>query len=78
MINGGRTIHTANGSTVTIRPRGVEYDLETRNAKGETINTVVMHADDVADLMAQIEDVTGGGSYNEGYNAGYEAGRDVA
>ncbi|MER6485723.1 hypothetical protein ABT264_19470 [Streptomyces virginiae] len=51
MINGGRTIHTADGSSVTIRPSGVEYDLETRNARGETISTVVMSRDDVAALL---------------------------
>jgi hypothetical protein len=56
VINGGRTIHTADGSTVTIRPSGVEYDLETKNARGETISTVVMHRDDVYALIADAEE----------------------
>ncbi|MCY0926238.1 hypothetical protein OTB20_08465 [Streptomyces sp. H27-H1] len=46
------TIHTADGSTVTIRPHGNHsYDLETRNARGETIATVVMNRDDVHALV---------------------------
>ncbi|MYY03081.1 MULTISPECIES: hypothetical protein [unclassified Streptomyces] len=48
-----RTIHTADGSTVTIRRRGIEFDLETRNARGETISTVVMTADDVNALLVE-------------------------
>ncbi|GAA1064695.1 hypothetical protein [Streptomyces asiaticus] len=53
------TIHTADGSSVTIRPRGAHgYDLETRNAKGETIATVVMDRDDVRALMAEMDEVT--------------------
>ncbi|MET9480959.1 hypothetical protein [Streptomyces sp. NPDC006638] len=53
-----KTIHTADGSSVTIRPRGneYEYDLETRNAIGETISTVVMSA---ADLGALIDEADG-------------------
>ncbi|WP_406324083.1 hypothetical protein [Streptomyces niveus] len=49
------TIHTADGSSVTIRPRGIEYDLETRNAKGETIATVVMSQDDVDALYSELD-----------------------
>ncbi|MFB7823856.1 hypothetical protein [Streptomyces hydrogenans] len=45
-------IHTADGSTVTIRRRGIGYDLETRNARGETISTVEMNEADVRALMA--------------------------
>ncbi|MFB7114061.1 hypothetical protein [Streptomyces sp. NPDC056291] len=55
MINGGTTIHTADGSSVTITPIGLEYDLNTRNAKGETISTVRMNADDLAALIEEAE-----------------------
>ncbi|MDX2575916.1 hypothetical protein PV332_10530 [Streptomyces scabiei] len=57
MINGGTTIHTADGSSVTITPRGIEYDLHVRNAKGDTIATVEMSADDVAALIREAEGV---------------------
>ncbi|MFJ4768479.1 hypothetical protein ACIP88_05080 [Streptomyces uncialis] len=52
------TVHTADGSTVTIRPRGIEFDLETRNALGETIATVVMSAADISALRAQMAEVS--------------------
>ncbi|MCQ6554771.1 hypothetical protein NPS70_16420 [Streptomyces sp. C10-9-1] len=78
MIRGGTTIHTADGSSVTIRARGIEYDLETRNARGETISTVVMNADDVSALLAEMEDETGSDSYDEGYSAGYRDGQEAA
>ncbi|MEU7243396.1 hypothetical protein [Streptomyces sparsogenes] len=51
------TIHTADGSSVTIRPRGILYDLETRNAKGETIATVVMNEADVRALRREMDEV---------------------
>jgi hypothetical protein len=51
------TIHTADGSIVTIRPHGAyEYDLETKNAKGETVSTVVMSRGDVRALMNDAEE----------------------
>ncbi|WNI28640.1 hypothetical protein [Streptomyces sp. ITFR-6] len=50
------TIHTADGSQVTITRRGIEFDLETRNAKGETISTVVMNSDDVSALLAEMNE----------------------
>lgn len=53
------TIHTADGSTVSIRPVGLEYDLETRNARGETISTVRMNGDDLSALIAEAEEVQG-------------------
>ncbi|MDH6625748.1 hypothetical protein M2271_003559 [Streptomyces sp. LBL] len=56
MINGGRTIHTADGSSVTITPRGIEYDLHVRNAAGETVATVVMTAGDLVALRAEMEE----------------------
>lgn len=56
MINGGTTIHTADGSSVTITPRGIEYDLHVRNARGDSIATVEMSADDYAALRADMED----------------------
>lgn len=53
-------IHTADGSSVTISRRGIEYDLETRNPAGETIATVVMSEDDLDALYAEMgEYVTG-------------------
>ncbi|MFF6928344.1 hypothetical protein [Streptomyces californicus] len=51
MITAGTTIHTADGSSVTITRRGIEFDLETRNAKGETISTVVMNEAEVKALL---------------------------
>lgn len=53
-----RTVHTADGSSVTIRPRGIEYDLETRNACGETIATVVMSQDDLDALYVNLDEHT--------------------
>jgi hypothetical protein len=48
------TIHTADGSQVTIRRRGIEFDLETKNPRGETISTVVMSEDDVSALYDEM------------------------
>ncbi|WP_198550252.1 hypothetical protein [Streptomyces silvensis] len=56
MINGGHITHTADGSSVTIRRRGLEYDLETRNARGETVATVVMGRHDLDELLDRIEE----------------------
>ncbi|WP_327379426.1 hypothetical protein [Streptomyces sp. NBC_01212] len=67
------TVHTANGSTVTIRRRGIEFDLETRNARGETISTVVMNEADVKALL------TSAGvhinAFDDAYDRGYRDGR---
>lgn len=57
MINGGTTIHTADGSSVNITPRGIEFDLHVRNAKGDTIATVVMSSDDLDALLDEAEEV---------------------
>jgi hypothetical protein len=57
MVNGGSTIHTADGSSVSITPIGLEYDLETRNARGETISTVRMNSDDLSALVKEAEEV---------------------
>ena len=54
-----QTIHTATGATVTVRRRGIEYDLETRNAKGDTISTVVMSEDDLTALLDEAEEAQG-------------------
>ncbi|MFE6493399.1 hypothetical protein [Streptomyces sp. NPDC057748] len=51
------TIHTADGSSVTISRRGIEYDLETRNARGETISTVEMSRADFIALLAEMDEV---------------------
>lgn len=73
------TIHTADGSLVTISRRGLEFDLETRNARGETISTVVMNSDDVSALLAEMDDEVGNDAYEEGYAKGYkDAERDAA
>ncbi|MFB7479551.1 hypothetical protein ACFUEM_08625 [Streptomyces anulatus] len=56
MITAGTTIHTADGSSVTISRRGIEFDLETRNARGETISTVVMNEADVKALLDSADD----------------------
>lgn len=58
MINGGRTIHTADGSTVTITPRGIEYDLHVRDAAGRTVATVEMSQDDLDALYTDLADHT--------------------
>jgi hypothetical protein len=58
VINGGTTIHTADGSTVTVTPRGIEYDLHVRNAKGTTIATVVMNQDDLDALYMGMDEHT--------------------
>ncbi|MFE0326311.1 hypothetical protein ACFW08_05780 [Streptomyces sp. NPDC058960] len=79
MINGGTTIHTADGSSVTITPRGIEYDLHVRNARGETIATVVMNADDLAALNADMgEHVDNDEDYDQGYADGYRDGQEAA
>lgn len=73
------TIHTADGSTVTITRRGIEFDLETRNARGETISTVVMNSDDVSALLTEMDDEVGNDTYESGYAQGYaDAERDAA
>ncbi|MGW6949004.1 hypothetical protein ACWGHD_19020 [Streptomyces xanthophaeus] len=72
------TIHTADGSSVTVRRRGILIDLETRNARGETISTVVMNEDDASALLAQIDEEVGSDAYDEGYREGYEAGKEAA
>ncbi|WP_432157783.1 hypothetical protein [Streptomyces sp. bgisy153] len=58
-MNVTRSIHTADGSSVTITPIGIEYDLHTRNARGETISTVRMNGDDLSALIAEAEEVQG-------------------
>ncbi|MGW6855819.1 hypothetical protein [Streptomyces xanthophaeus] len=72
------TIHTADGSSVTVRRRGILIDLETRNARGETISTVVMNEDDAEELLSQIADEVGSDGYDEGYSDGYAAGQEAA
>ncbi|MFB8071110.1 hypothetical protein [Streptomyces californicus] len=73
MISTPTTIHTADGSSVTITRRGLEFDLETRNAKGETISTVVMNEADVKALL------TSAGvrinAFDDAYDRGYRDGR---
>lgn len=58
MINGGTTIHTADGSSVEITPRGLEYDLHTRDAAGRTVSTVVMNQDDLDALYLELDEHT--------------------
>jgi len=53
------TIPTADGSTVSITPRGILFDLHVRNEAGETISTVVMNADDLAALADEAEELRG-------------------
>lgn len=68
-----QTIHTADGSTVTITRRGLGFNLETRNARGEAISTVVMNEADVKALL------TSAGvhlrAFDDNYNRGYSDGR---
>lgn len=58
MIKGGTTIHTADGSSVSITRVGLEFDLETRNAKGDTIATVRMGQDDLDALYVEMDEHT--------------------
>jgi hypothetical protein len=69
------TIHTADGSMVTIRQRGIEFDLETKNPHGETISTVVMSEDDVIELLESVDVEVGNDAYDEGYQKGYTDGQ---
>lgn len=69
------TIHTADGSQVTIRRRGIEFDLETKNPRGETISTVVMSEDDVIELLESVDVEVGNDAYDEGYQKGYTDGQ---
>ncbi|MFD3952199.1 hypothetical protein ACFWRC_19510 [Streptomyces albidoflavus] len=55
-MNTSRTIHTADGSTVTVTPRGIEYDLHVRNAAGHTVATVEMSRDDYLVLLAEMRE----------------------
>ncbi|MFF1625580.1 hypothetical protein [Streptomyces sp. NPDC058272] len=58
MVNGGRTIHTADGSSVTVTPRGIEYDLHVRDAAGRTVATVEMSQDDLDALYMDMDEHT--------------------
>lgn len=49
------TVFTSDGSTVEVNRRGLEYDLHVRDAKGETIATVEMSADDFSALQDEME-----------------------
>lgn len=55
MQRGLSTIHTPDGSTVTVRRCGSGFDLETKNARGETISTVVMTGDELIALVDEAE-----------------------
>ncbi|MFF3312487.1 hypothetical protein [Streptomyces sp. NPDC002952] len=55
MVNGGTTIHTADGSSVTVTPRGIEYDLHVRDAAGRTVATVEMSQDDLDALYEEMD-----------------------
>ncbi|MEU0860632.1 hypothetical protein ABZ352_35495 [Streptomyces griseofuscus] len=79
MVRAGTTIHTADGSSVTVRRRGIEYDLEVRNARGETVATVAMNQDDLDALWAEIgEHVDNDEDYDQGYSDGYCDGQEAA
>jgi 3-deoxy-D-arabino-heptulosonate 7-phosphate (DAHP) synthase len=55
MLNGGTTIHTADGSSVNVTPRGLEFDLHVRDAAGRTVATVVMNQDDLDALYEEMD-----------------------
>ncbi|MEV4939582.1 hypothetical protein [Streptomyces zaomyceticus] len=69
------TIHTADGSTVTVRPVGILFDLETKNAAGETIATVQMNQDDLDALYEEMGAHANSDSHDRAYRAGYSDGR---
>ncbi|MFI9123861.1 hypothetical protein ACIGW0_31470 [Streptomyces bikiniensis] len=72
------TIHTADGSSVTIRRRGIVYDLETKNALGQTISTVEMGQADLDRLYREMGDDANSDSHDRAYAAGYRDGREAA
>lgn len=72
------TIHTADGSSVTVSRRGIMYDLETRNARGETIATVVMNQDDLDALYADMGEDANSDALDEAYQDGYRDGQEAA
>ena len=78
-MNTPQTFHTAHGYTVTATRRGIEIDLETKNAKGEVISTVVM-SEYAATLL--LEDLADNGvdapALEAAWNNGYSEGRDAA
>jgi hypothetical protein len=79
VINGGTTIHTADGSTVTVTPRGIEFDLHVRNAAGRTVATVVMSQDDLDALYAEMDAHTDNtDNYDQGYSDGFADGQEAA
>lgn len=72
------TIHTAHGYSITVRRVGLEIDLETRNAAGETISTVRMSEREASRLLEELDDVeAGSGLYSRGYDDGYSDGRNA-
>ncbi|MEV4037708.1 hypothetical protein [Streptomyces umbrinus] len=56
-MKSSRTIHTSDGSSVSITPRGILYDLHVRNAAGATVATVVMNSDALDALVDEAEEV---------------------
>ncbi|MFC8583209.1 hypothetical protein ACFUGD_01325 [Streptomyces sp. NPDC057217] len=73
------TIHTADGSSVTISRRGIMYDLETRNARGETISTVEMGQADLDRLYREMGDAGAvDDAIEDAYQAGYRDGQEAA
>ncbi|MFE5828718.1 hypothetical protein ACFQ8W_00355 [Streptomyces sp. NPDC056508] len=71
-------IHTADGSSVTLRRRGIVYDLETKNALGETISTVEMGQADLDRLYREMADDVNSDLRDRAYAAGYRDGREAA
>lgn len=47
---------TANGSTIEIRPNGINVDMHLRDASGRTVATVVMSKYDAWSLVCDLED----------------------
>jgi hypothetical protein len=52
------TYHTANGYTIHATRVGLEIDLHTRNAKGESISTVRMSEREARVLLADLTEVS--------------------
>lgn len=46
---------TADGGTIEARRMGLMWDMHLRNARGETVATVVINSDDARSLIGQLD-----------------------
>jgi hypothetical protein len=72
------TVDTAHGYTVAATCVGIEYQVETTNARGEVIANVRMSEDRFRTLWDDMANVAGfvdEAAFDNGYDQGYAAGR---